>query len=59
MWINNNLGINILFFSDYNKKFSISQVLKYETLKCIGSDTKFIIKSELQLDLRFWYKKLF
>ena len=58
MWINNNLGINI-FFSDYNKSSSIPQVLKYESLKRIGSDTKFIIKLELQLDLRFDIKNYF
>ena len=49
---------HIVFF-DYDKSISISQLLKYESLKCIGFDTKLVIKSELQFDLRFDIKNYF
>ena len=52
-------GPPVIFFFDYNKSFSISQLLKYESLKCIGFDTKLVIKSELQFDLCFDIKNYF
>ena len=48
-----------IFFFDYNKSISISQLLKYESQKCIGFDTKLVIKSELHFDLRFDIKNYF
>ena len=48
-----------MFFFDYNKSFSISQLLKYESLKCIGFDTKLVTKSDLQFGLRFGIKNYF
>ena len=48
-----------IFFFDYNKSFSFSQLLKYESLKCIGFDTKLVIRSELRFELRFDIKTYF